>query len=94
MIESGEVSVYVNNELVTTISKGGSFGELALIYGNLRAATVKARSDVKLWAINRDTYRRILMDSHIRKREMLKEFLSQISILGIRFFQVLSDSNL
>ena len=50
--------VYVNDTLVTTISESGSFGELALIYGTPRAATVKASSDVKLWAIDRDTYRR------------------------------------
>ena len=31
----------------------GSFGELALIYGTPRAATVKAASDVKLWGIDR-----------------------------------------
>ena len=32
--------VFVNAELVTTIGEGGSFGELALIYGTPRAATV------------------------------------------------------
>ena len=39
--------VFVNNEQVTTISEGGSFGELALIYGTPRAATVRAKTDVK-----------------------------------------------
>ena len=38
---------------VLSIGKGGSFGELALIYGTLRAATVRAASDVKLWRIDR-----------------------------------------
>lgn len=37
------VDVYVNNEFVLTINEGGSFGELALIYGTPRAATVKAK---------------------------------------------------
>jgi cAMP-dependent protein kinase regulator len=81
IIDSGDVDVYVNDNLVTTISDGGSFGELALIYGQLRAATVKAKTDVKLWAIDRDTYRRILMGSTIRKRDMYQEFLSKVSIL-------------
>lgn len=53
--------VYVNNEWVTSIGEGGSFGELALIYGTPRAATVKAKTNVKLWGIDRDSYRRILM---------------------------------
>jgi len=43
----------VNNELMVTIGEGGSFGELALIYGTPRAATVKAKTDVKLWGIDR-----------------------------------------
>lgn len=55
--------VYVNGEWVTSIGEGGSFGELALIYGTPRAATVKAKTDLKLWGIDRDSYRRILMVS-------------------------------
>lgn len=81
VIDQGEVEVYVNNELVTTISEGGSFGELALIYGTPRAATVKAKTAVKLWGIDRDSYRRILMGSTIRKRKMYEEFLARVSIL-------------
>ena len=49
----GEVEVYVNGEKVLNIGEGGSFGELALIYGTPRAATVKASTDVKLWGIDR-----------------------------------------
>jgi CRP-like cAMP-binding protein len=41
VIDSGEVDVFVNGDLMTTIKAGGSFGELALIYGTPRAATVK-----------------------------------------------------
>jgi cAMP-dependent protein kinase regulator len=67
---------------VTSIGECSSFGELALIYGTPRAATVKAKTDVKLWSLLGETYRRILMDSTIRKRKMYEEFLSKVSILG------------
>ncbi|KAK4336900.1 hypothetical protein RND71_043465 [Anisodus tanguticus] len=63
------------------MGKGGSFGELALIYGTPRAATVKSKTDSKLWAIDRDTYRRILMGSQIRKRKLYEELLKKVSIL-------------
>jgi len=76
--------VYVNSELVTVIGEGGSFGELALIHGTPRAATVRAKTDMKLWGLDRDSYRRILMGSTIRKRKMYEEFLSRVSILGKR----------
>ncbi|KAI5717800.1 hypothetical protein M8J77_011366 [Diaphorina citri] len=81
VIDQGEVEVYVNNELVTSVGEGGSFGELALIYGTPRAATVRAKTDVKLWGLDRDSYRRILMGSTIRKRKLYEEFLSRVSIL-------------
>lgn len=83
IIDTGDVEVYVNGDKVVQIGEGGSFGELALIYGTPRAATVKAHSntDVKLWGIDRDSYRRILMGSTIRKRKMYEEFLSKVSIL-------------
>ncbi|NXS77034.1 KAP0 kinase, partial [Pandion haliaetus] len=79
--------VYVNSEWATSVGEGGSFGELALIYGTPRAATVKAKTNVKLWGIDRDSYRRILMasiflaDVTLRKRKMYEEFLSKVSIL-------------
>lgn len=78
----GKQQVLVNGEPVTTIGEGGSFGELALIYGTPRAATVRARTTLKLWGLDRDSYRRILMGSTIRKRRMYDEFLSRVSILG------------
>ncbi|KRZ33910.1 cAMP-dependent protein kinase regulatory subunit [Trichinella pseudospiralis] len=81
VIDSGEVEVFVNNKSVTTIKENGSFGELALIYGTPRAATVLAKTRVKLWALDRDTYRRILMGSTIRKRKQYEEFLSKVKIL-------------
>ncbi len=45
VVESGECEVWKSTngnapELVLTINEGGSFGELALIYGTQRAATV------------------------------------------------------
>jgi len=81
IIDQGEVDIYVNKQLVSTIGEGASFGELALIYGTPRAADVRARTNLKLWAIDRDSYRRILMGSTQKKRKMYEEFLSKVSIL-------------
>ena len=60
------MEVYVNGEKILNIGDGGSFGELALIYGTPRAATIKAATDVKLWGIDRDSYRRILVSMFIK----------------------------
>ena len=42
----------MNGETVLTLGEGGSFGELALIYGTPRAATVKAATNVKVGVIS------------------------------------------
>jgi len=83
VIDVGSVDVFVNGQYCLTIHEGGSFGELALIYGTPRAATVVAKAEyVKLWAIDRLTYRAILMGSTMRKRKLYDEFLSKVQILA------------
>ena len=47
------MDIFVNENKVVSLSEGGSFGELALIYGTPRAATVVAVNTVKLWGLDR-----------------------------------------
>ncbi|ELR19474.1 cyclic nucleotidebinding domain containing protein [Acanthamoeba castellanii str. Neff] len=87
VVESGTCEVWKSidgnePELVLTIAEGGSFGELALIYGTQRAASVKARTAVVLWAIHRSTYRRVLMGATLRKRSLYESFLKNVPILA------------
>lgn len=77
----GAVEVWINGDKVSEIPEGGSFGELALIYGTPRAATIRAKIPCELWAIDRDSYRRILMGSVIRKRQMYEDKLEQVNLL-------------
>ncbi|OQV17083.1 cAMP-dependent protein kinase type I-alpha regulatory subunit [Hypsibius exemplaris] len=82
VIESGQVDILVNEAYVGSLSEGASFGELALIYGTPRAATIIAKvNKVKLFGLDRNTYRRILMGSTIRKRKRYEEFLSRVPLL-------------
>ena len=37
--------------------RGGSFGELALLHGTRRAATVKCSAAAVVWALDRTTFR-------------------------------------
>jgi len=69
-------------QLVLTVQEGGTFGELALIYGTQRAATVKAKTAVALWAIHRSTYRQMLMEATLRKRSLHESFLKNVPILA------------
>ncbi|KAG0145543.1 hypothetical protein CROQUDRAFT_658461 [Cronartium quercuum f. sp. fusiforme G11] len=68
---------------VHSYGPGGSFGELALMYNAPRAATVVATStSATLWALDRVTFRSILMEHTSRKRKMYEAFLSEVPILA------------
>mgnify|MGYP000476832801 CR=1 FL=1 len=47
---------------------GSSFGELALMYGSPRAATIRAKSDCVLWYLDRRAFKGIT-GSYKQKRE-------------------------
>ncbi|KAK1715810.1 camp-dependent protein kinase regulatory subunit [Colletotrichum lupini] len=94
VVEKGSFDVYVNSsgtlqpgpegmgQKVGTIQAGGSFGELALMYNAPRAATViSAESGCTLWALDRLTFRRILMESTFARRRMYESFLEEVPLL-------------
>jgi cAMP-dependent protein kinase regulator len=95
VIERGSFDVYVNDcgfiepgpdglgHKVSTIQAGGSFGELALMYNAPRAATIiSAEGSCTLWALDRVTFRRILMESTFARRRMYENFLEEVPILS------------
>jgi CRP-like cAMP-binding protein len=51
VVDSGELSVEVHGQAVSTIGPGGSFGEIALIDRRPRTATVTAVTDVKAFGL-------------------------------------------
>lgn len=70
-----------NNRLVHTYENKGSFGELALLYNMPRAATIKAKSDGLLWAMDRQIFRRIVLKSAFKKRKMYEELIEVVPML-------------
>eukprot|EP00736_Rhodelphis_marinus_P000587 Rmarinus@m.3715 len=86
VVDSGECEIFVKQEggeekKVLDCGPGDSFGELALMYNAPRAATVKAKSDVKVWAVDRVTFKLILMDTTMQKRNKYDGFLKNVPIL-------------
>ncbi|XP_060536013.1 cAMP-dependent protein kinase type II regulatory subunit [Cylas formicarius] len=66
---------------IHTYDNSGSFGELALLYNMPRAATIKAASDGSLWAMDRQTFRRIVLKSAFRKRKMYEALIEGVPML-------------
>jgi len=69
-------------ECVNEVRKGGSFGELALLYLEPRAATVKAVTDAKVWVIDRNNFKDILMKVSDKKLQEYEELLNRVEILN------------
>ncbi|KAL4820800.1 camp-dependent protein kinase regulatory subunit [Aspergillus spinulosporus] len=95
IVEEGHFDVYINpsgsvqpgpdgaGNKISTIGPGGSFGELALMYNAPRAATiVSTEPKSTLWALDRVTFRRILMDSAFQRRRMYEAFLEEVPLLS------------
>ena len=72
----------VDETPITTYEDGDSFGELAIMYNAPRAATCVAEGKVRLWALDRVSFKIILMQTTIEKRNKYKQFLQQVSLLS------------
>lgn len=66
---------------IHTYENSGSFGELALLYNMPRAATVEAVTDGSVWAMDRQTFRRILLKSAFKKRKMYEALIESVPML-------------
>lgn len=82
IVEQGTLDCFINDQHVVAYGPGGSFGELALMYNSPRAATIVATSHGVLWALDRVTFRRILMENTAQKRYMYETFLAEVPILA------------
>jgi len=53
----------------------------ALLYNMPRAASIRAETDGSLWALDRQTFRKIVLKSAFQKRKMYESFLESVSLL-------------
>ncbi|CAO3699186.1 unnamed protein product [Rhizopus microsporus] len=89
IVSSGHLDCFVDGQKVTSYERGGSFGELALMYNAPRAAMIVATTDAVLWALDRISFRSIIMKSNATKRMMHESFLK-----GVPLFKSLEISEI
>lgn len=85
VIDSGIYDVLVTTngqqKKVHQFEEKGSFGELALMYNMPRSATVLALTEGTLWAMDRNSFRKIVLKSAFKKRKMYEGLLENVPML-------------
>jgi|SaaInl47_10m_RNA_FD_contig_71_387108_length_1544_multi_9_in_0_out_0_1 cAMP-dependent protein kinase regulator len=86
VIESGQYDVLKEidgeQKKVFQYDNKGNFGELALMYNAPRSATVTSVTPGNLWALDRETFRRIVVKSQAKKRRQYEQFLAKVELLS------------
>jgi protein kinase A len=82
VVETGTVNFEVDGAQVGSCSRGGSFGELALLYDCPRAATCVAQSECELWKVDQKTFRHILANSNSSQKKDVHHVLQKVSFLA------------
>ncbi|XP_049446847.1 cGMP-dependent protein kinase 2 [Epinephelus fuscoguttatus] len=75
IVAAGELVVTQAGRSLRSLTTGDVFGELAILYNCKRTATVKAKTAVRVWCMERQTYRTIIANKSKKKREQLMGFL-------------------
>lgn len=76
----GRVEVSRENKYLSTLAPGKVFGELAILYNCKRTATIKAATDCKLWAIERQCFQTIMMRTGLIRQAEYTDFLKSVPI--------------
>ncbi|XP_060522997.1 cGMP-dependent protein kinase, isozyme 2 forms cD4/T1/T3A/T3B isoform X2 [Cylas formicarius] len=80
VLEEGCVEVSRENKFLSTQTPGKVLGELAILYNCQRTATIKAATDCKLWAIERQCFQTIMMRTGLIRQAEYTDFLKSVPI--------------
>lgn len=75
IIESGEFNVTVNGELSNKLVRGSVFGELSLLHGIPRTASVIATRDSEVWAAEQTAFTCIRVKDQVYRNQLVEEAL-------------------
>lgn len=82
VVERGQFDFVVDGRVAGSCADdGSSFGELALVYGAPRAATVVAKTRAVLWAVDRLTFRASLARIGAQSKQNILNALANVELL-------------
>ena len=86
IVEEGKLDVMVSTEggegqvVGVPYVSGSSFGELALMYGSPRAASIIAKTDCRLWFLDRRAFKGITGSYKQRRDEIILDTIRRVKI--------------
>jgi small-conductance mechanosensitive channel/CRP-like cAMP-binding protein len=94
IIEKGSVEVYLlsshgSRKVLTTLGEGEFFGEMALLTGRKRTANVRAITDVRVYRLDKDSFKEILE----RKPDILDEIGTVLSRRKDQIDMIVAESS-
>lgn len=78
IVVDGTASVWRNGKLIASVEKGAIMGEMALLAGTPRSATVRAETDVTVEVLNRGEFEQLLDESPGLARKLLTATIKRI----------------
>ncbi|NXQ86031.1 KGP2 kinase, partial [Nyctibius grandis] len=81
VLKEGSLEVFQENKLLSSIPVWAAFGELAILYNCTRTASVKAITNVKTWALDREVFQNIMRVTAQTRQEQYRNFLRSVSLL-------------
>uniref|UniRef100_A0A8C0F5I1 cGMP-dependent protein kinase n=1 Tax=Bubo bubo TaxID=30461 RepID=A0A8C0F5I1_BUBBB len=81
VLKEGSLEVFQQNKLLSSIPAWTAFGELAILYNCTRTASVKAITNVKTWALDREVFQNIMRVTAQTRQEQYRNFLRSVSLL-------------
>lgn len=82
IIKEGKMNVEINGSNLRSLSAGESFGELALIHGANRSASIKSETRSLVYTMERKHFRKICDHIKLMNFEENKKFIESISIFS------------
>lgn len=86
LVYEGACDVYLAKDgaesCVLHCVEGDTFGELALLYNAPRSASVRTATACTLYAVDRFTFKSIMMETTMSKRETYESFLAKVPLLS------------
>ena len=82
IVKDGVLEYYRDNNKKYEVKRGESIGELALIHSSPRDGTLKAKTKVMVWCLERKNFRKILDVINKMNYEENKQFISSIRMFS------------